>query len=61
MLRSQERILRDFIDFGFEAIVVTTKANLLGEEWLGRKIDLNFLKLLDELRKEITLCGEAGE
>ena len=60
---SQEKIMRDFIGLGFEAIVVATKADLLGEEWLGRRIDLDFLGLLDELRKtkEITPCGEAGE
>ena len=61
--QSQEKIMRDFIGLGFEAIVVATKADLLGEEWLGRRIDLDFLKQLDELRKtkEITPCGEAGE
>ena len=61
--KSQDEILRDFIDLGFEAIVVATKADLLGEEWLGRKIDLDFIKHLDEIKKikDITLCGEAGE
>jgi len=61
--QSQEKILRDFIGLGFEAVVVATKADLFGEEWLGRKVDLDFLKLLDELRetKDITPCGEAGE
>jgi len=60
---SQDEILRDFIDLGFEAIVVATKADMLGEEWLGRKIDLDFIKHLDEIKKtkDITLCGEAGE
>ena len=61
--QSQDKIMRDFIDSGFEAVVVTTKADLLGEEWLGRKVDLDFIKHLDELRetKDFTLCGEAGE
>jgi diphthine-ammonia ligase len=61
--QAQEKVLRDFIDLGFEAVVVVAKADLFGEEWLGRKVDLNFLKHLDELRQEesITLCGEAGE
>ena len=61
--QSQDKILRDFINLEFEAVVVATKANLLGEEWLGRRVDLDFLKLLDELSetKEITPCGEAGE
>ena len=42
---------------------MTTRADLLGEEWLGRRIDLDFLEQLDELGKTkgITPCGEAGE
>ena len=61
--KKQDEILRHFISLDFEAVVVATRAGILGEEWLGRRIDLDFLKLLDELRKtkEITLCGEAGE
>ena len=60
---SQDKIMREFIDLGFEAIVVATKADLLGEEWLGRRIDPDFLRQLDELRetRNITPCGEAGE
>lgn len=61
--QSQDKILRDFIDLGFEAIVVTTKADLLGEEWLGRKVDRDFIGDLEALKetKDITPCGEAGE
>ena len=60
---NQEKILRDFINLGFETIIVVTKSDLLGEEWLGRKVDLDFLKHLDKLRetKNITPCGESGE
>lgn len=58
-----ERVLRDFIDAGFKAIVVNVKADLFGEEWLGREVDLNFLNDLEKLRKErdFDLCGEYGE
>jgi len=61
--QAQEKVLSSFIASGFEAIVVVAKADLFGEEWLGRKIDLDFLSYLSELRetKDITLCGEAGE
>jgi len=61
--QSQDKILRDFIDLGFEAIVVATKTDLFSEEILGQKVDLDFIKYLEELRatKDITLCGEAGE
>jgi uncharacterized protein (TIGR00290 family) len=60
---SQDKIMLDFIDSGFEAIVVATRADLLGEEWLGRRIDRDFLGQLDRLKetKNITPCGEAGE
>jgi len=57
---SQDSVLKEFIDAGFEAVVVATRADLLGEEWLGRKIDLEFLTDLAE-NKRITPCGEAGE
>jgi diphthamide synthase (EF-2-diphthine--ammonia ligase) len=55
--------LSNFITSGFEAIVVVAKADLFGEEWLGRKIDSVFLSYLNELRQRhnIQLCGEAGE
>jgi len=61
--QNQDKIMRDFIDLGFEAVVVAAKADLFGEEWLGRKVDLDFLEQLNKLRetKDITPCGEAGE
>jgi len=61
--RTQEEILRDFIDLGFEAVVVAARADFFGEEILGQKVDLNFIKYLKELQKtkDITFCGEKGE
>ena len=61
--QAQEKILTSFIESGFEAVVAVVKADLFGEEWLGRKIDLDFLSYLFELRQRcgIQLCGEAGE
>ena len=58
-----EQILTDFIDEGFEAIVVNVKAELFGEEWLGRKVDRSFLQELQKLRseKDFHICGESGE
>lgn len=60
---NQDRVLKEFVDLGFEAVFVVTKADLLGEEWLGRKVDLGFIKHLEGLKgtKNITPCGEAGE
>ena len=61
--QSQDKVMKDFIDLGFEAVVVAAKAELLGEEWLGHKVDLEFLSHLLELKKtkNITPCGESGE
>ena len=61
--QSQDKIMRDFIASGFEAVVISAKADLFGEEWLGHKIDSEFLSHLSELKqtKDITLCGESGE
>lgn len=58
--RSPEDILLDFIDAGFEAIVVSTQASLLGKEWIGRKLDKEFLEDIRKC-KNIDACGENGE
>jgi len=57
------QILLDFINEGFEAIVVNVKADLFGEEWLGRKVDHKFLEDLEMLQSKhhIHICGERGE
>ncbi|MBN2462829.1 MAG: diphthine--ammonia ligase [Dehalococcoidia bacterium] len=53
------RLLTDFIDAGFKAIVVSVKAKFLGKEWLGRQVDS---KLASEFTQmNIDVCGEAGE
>ncbi len=58
--RNTRDILTEFIDLGFKAIVVRVKADLLGEEWLGRKIDGSFLNELSKMGK-VDPCGELGE
>jgi uncharacterized protein (TIGR00290 family) len=58
---SQKKLMEEFIDAGFQAVVVAVKTELLGEEVLGRKVDRKFLAYLAALDKGITLCGEAGE
>ena len=55
------QIITDFINAGFEAIVVSAKADLLGNEWLGRKIDREFVTDLSSHHNGIDPCGEAGE
>ena len=61
--RDPKQILSDFMNEGFEALIVMVKANLFGKEWLGRKIDEAFIKDLEKLNEkgDINLCGELGE
>jgi uncharacterized protein (TIGR00290 family) len=54
------QIMNDFLSEGFEAVVVRTKLDVLGEEWLGRKVDRQFLSDLLKLGK-VDPCGEKGE
>ncbi len=62
-LENQDKLMQEFIDLGFEAVVVAARTDLFGEEILGRKIDRSFLKYLEEMGRDkaITPCGEAGE
>jgi len=55
-----EEIFLDFIEAGFEAVVVSTQADLLAGEWIGRKLDRRFLKDIKRLNN-IDICGENGE
>ena len=54
------QIMQEFIAAGFEAYVVRTKNEVLGEEWLGRKLDDEFLEDLLALGN-VDPCGENGE
>lgn len=51
-------LIHEFIDLGFKAITVCTNHNLLGDDFIGRIIDKNFIK---DLPKNVDPCGENGE
>jgi len=59
-----ERVLSSFIEAGFEAVVISAKADIFDEKWLGRRIDPSFLFDLKKKLgqgKELDVCGEHGE
>lgn len=58
--RDPRRVLEEFIDSGFEAIVVSTQAEILGEDWVGRTIDHSFFADI-VARSDVDPCGENGE
>ena len=50
--KSPEQILRELVEKGFEAIILVVDSKYFGEEWLGRKIDYEFIKAAYELKHE---------
>lgn len=56
----REELLEELIGAGFAAIVVATRADFLGEEWLGSRISRKFVDDMKQ-RDDIDLCGEKGE
>ena len=54
-----EKVVKEFIDIGFKAIVISAKADLFEEDFLGREINYD---LISEIKKKnICCCGENGE
>ena len=58
-----ERVLSDFIEAGFEAIIISAMVGIFDEKWLGRRIGRSSLFDLKKLEEEkgLDVCGENGE
>ncbi len=57
--RDPEGVLIEFIDEGFEALIISANSSLFDEKWIGRKVDRDFLRYLKD--NNIDGCGENGE
>jgi diphthine-ammonia ligase len=57
----QLQLVEEFIAAGYKAIVVATRTDLMGKEFLGRTLDYSLIADIAALNKDITPCGEAGE
>ncbi|RBW58247.1 MULTISPECIES: Dph6-related ATP pyrophosphatase [Tenacibaculum] len=53
-----KELLREFLNLGFKTITVCVNAKKLGEEFVGRIIDENFI---NDLPNDVDVCGENGE
>jgi uncharacterized protein (TIGR00290 family) len=56
--RPTSEIIKEFIDLGFKAKVVSINANLLDKSFAGRELDQSFI---NDLPKGVDVCGENGE
>ncbi len=52
------KLITDFIELGFKAIVICVNSKFLDKSFVGREIDENFL---NDLPPEVDPCGENGE
>jgi len=59
--QDSKTLLREMIESGLEMYVGSAKAELMGMEWLGRRIDDEFISDLERLDRSIDHCGENGE
>jgi diphthine-ammonia ligase len=57
--KSTDDVINDFLDVGFEAMIVAADARIIDEAWLGKKVDRDFINYLKS--KNIDPCGESGE
>ena len=55
-----EKIMNDFINESFEAVIVSSQKKSVDREWIGRTVDREFLEYL-KTKPEVDICGENGE
>lgn len=58
--KKREDLIEELIEAGFETVVVATKKDLLGLEWLGRRIDRDFVRDISKV-EGVDMSGEGGE
>lgn len=56
--KDTQKLIHQFIDLGFKSVVINVKNTLLGEEYVGRVIDKEFIASLPD---NVDPCGENGE
>ena len=57
--KSSEEVLTGFISAGFEAIIISAQAELIDKDWIGQRVDRDFMNYLKA--KNVEICGENGE
>lgn len=52
-------IITEFLDKGFETVILNLKYDLFGEKWLGKRLSNEFIDYL--IKNNLDPCGEYGE
>lgn len=56
--RSPEEVMEEFLASGLKTVIVTTMAEHLGKEYIGRTLDREFIR---SFPRDLDICGENGE
>lgn len=56
--KDTKALINEFLDLGFKTVIVCAKAEHFNEDFVGKTITK---ELLEEIPKEVDLCGENGE
>ncbi|MFA4915527.1 MAG: diphthine--ammonia ligase [Syntrophales bacterium] len=57
---NREHLIQELLETGFETVIVATRNDLLGQEWLGRIIDNDFVTEISKV-SGVDISGEGGE
>lgn len=58
--RNTEELIQDFINNGFQAVVVSGQAKFVDKEWIGQSVNRDFMEYL-KTKSDVDICGEKGE
>jgi len=57
---TRDRLINEFLDLGFEAMIIRVRTDLLSSDWLGQPFDRQFVDTI-KARPDIDVNGEQGE
>ena len=55
-----EKLMKDFINAGFHAVIVSGQAKFIDKEWIGHPVDSDFMEYM-KTKPDADICGENGE
>ncbi|KUO69310.1 MAG: hypothetical protein APF77_16085 [Clostridia bacterium BRH_c25] len=57
--KTRRKVVDEFIEYGFKAVIISVKENLLGKEFLGREVNKDLINELERIG--VDSAGENGE
>lgn len=58
--RDTKKLMQDFVNNSFQAVVVSGQAKFIDKEWIGQSVNRDFIEYLKK-KSDVDICGENGE